>query len=80
MVHITPYLSSEEILNEADKRLNEVRSKMFRQIAKELCNLDQYYYVKSYDWALEGNSCFHCKSLTYLLLILIVTFHSINQY
>ncbi|VDK77372.1 unnamed protein product [Litomosoides sigmodontis] len=50
---INPDLSSEEILKEADKRLDEVRCKMFRQIAKELCNLDQYYYIKSYDWALE---------------------------
>ncbi|OZC05480.1 hypothetical protein X798_07546, partial [Onchocerca flexuosa] len=22
-------------------------------MAKELCYLDQYYYIKSYDWALE---------------------------
>ncbi|CAG9531307.1 unnamed protein product [Cercopithifilaria johnstoni] len=45
--------NKEEILKEADKRLNEVRNKMLRQMAKELCNLDQYYYIKSYDWALE---------------------------
>ncbi|KAL3997696.1 Translin family protein [Acanthocheilonema viteae] len=43
----------EEILKEANKRLNEVRNKMLQQMAKELCNLDQYYYIKSYDWALE---------------------------
>uniref|UniRef100_A0A8R1XMB9 Translin family protein n=1 Tax=Onchocerca volvulus TaxID=6282 RepID=A0A8R1XMB9_ONCVO len=43
----------EELLKEADKRFNEVRNKLLRQMAKELCYLDQYYYVKSYDWALE---------------------------
>ncbi|MCP9264354.1 hypothetical protein DINM_022414 [Dirofilaria immitis] len=43
----------EELLKEADKRLNEVRNKLFRQMAKELYCLDQYYYIKSYDWALE---------------------------
>uniref|UniRef100_A0A0R3RWZ6 Translin-associated protein X n=1 Tax=Elaeophora elaphi TaxID=1147741 RepID=A0A0R3RWZ6_9BILA len=45
--------NKEKILKEADERLNEVRNKMLRQMAKELYNLDQYYYIKSYDWALE---------------------------
>ncbi|VDM09955.1 unnamed protein product [Wuchereria bancrofti] len=45
--------NKEEVLNEADRRLKEVRNKMLRQMAKELYSLDQYYYLKSYDWALE---------------------------
>ncbi|EFO23912.1 hypothetical protein LOAG_04572 [Loa loa] len=43
----------EELLKEANKRLNEVSSKMLQRMAKELYNLDQYYYIKSFDWALE---------------------------
>ncbi|KAM3722152.1 Translin-associated protein [Dirofilaria immitis] len=50
---VTVDTSKEELLKEADKRLNEVRNKLFRQMAKELYCLDQYYYIKSYDWALE---------------------------
>ncbi|VIO95909.1 Translin family protein [Brugia malayi] len=45
--------NKEEVLNEADRRLKEVRNKMLRQIAEELYSLDHYYYLKSYDWALE---------------------------
>uniref|UniRef100_A0A0R3R607 26S proteasome non-ATPase regulatory subunit 13 n=1 Tax=Brugia timori TaxID=42155 RepID=A0A0R3R607_9BILA len=53
LVHITSHSSLEEVLNEADRRLKEVRNKMLRQIAEELYSLDHYYYLKSYDWALE---------------------------
>lgn len=65
-MHITPHPSLEEVLKEADKRLNEVRSKMLQPMAKELCNLDHYYYIKSYDWALEGNFYFQSKSLEHI--------------
>uniref|UniRef100_A0A915Q340 Translin family protein n=1 Tax=Setaria digitata TaxID=48799 RepID=A0A915Q340_9BILA len=46
-------VDKEAVLKEAYKRFSNVRDKMLRQMAKELYSLDQYYYIKSYDWALE---------------------------
>lgn len=55
MWYITFQQCLEKLLKEAAERLDEVRSKLLQKMAKELSNVDQYYYIKSYDWAVEGN-------------------------